>query len=378
MTRLLVPAILSAVVLSTSACGKGLKREDLLHLQAWLLCEDCRSGERQAVVALGKKAVPTLSKALRDGPSAARRDNVRRQLASDFALLSGTGVSATAYVDRHLMYYVDNYRSRAAASLGDIRIGGAVDTLSAVLAAHAAGTARLPRQVLLAVHAAYLADLPRFSGTLSDSGVGFLDTIRVVPGAARLPWDGDEQVSVPGTPFPDDLPLAPPALNPLGEWSITLIAVGRPGIYPLVIQRQGAGPASVTEVGSFNILSFRYPAHAPANAPPLSGGVFPKTRFLALGDSVSGDTVEYFRFQPVGLLPVTVTADWDTPTNLDLRWSSCLAPTIPLGPTDGATSSHQEKTVASIPGGNCWLLGVHLVGEPSPATAVIRLLVTSP
>ena len=37
---------LSALLLAAAACRARLSREELLHVQAWLLCEDCRSVNR--------------------------------------------------------------------------------------------------------------------------------------------------------------------------------------------------------------------------------------------------------------------------------------------------------------------------------------------
>jgi hypothetical protein len=88
---------------------------------AWLECEECTEGELEAVVKLGQAAVPTLAASLRDGPSPARREQLRRHLEESHARLKDRSrTSAAVYVHR----YTDNlealYRVRAARALGVI------------------------------------------------------------------------------------------------------------------------------------------------------------------------------------------------------------------------------------------------------------------
>src|SRR5207245_307749 len=47
---------------------------------AWLECEECTSGELDGVVKLGSVAIPTLTATLRQGPSPAKREQLRRHL----------------------------------------------------------------------------------------------------------------------------------------------------------------------------------------------------------------------------------------------------------------------------------------------------------
>jgi hypothetical protein len=216
------------------------------------------------------------------------------------------------------------------------------------------------------VHAALASAHPPFGGSLSDSSVRFLDTVLVRRGPAA--WDGDETVRLWGGPFPDDL------LVLRTSDSLRFVAVGRPGRYPLTIENEGYGPARA----ALRILAFSYAAHMPATAPNLAVRPFPMRLFFALGDSVSGDTVEFFKMAPpAGALPVTATVQWDTPANVDLVWRTCAAPS-PAGNFDGATGAKPERTSVIIPAGACWLLGAHLVGAPTTATVLGRLILTSP
>src|SRR5512134_3649634 len=54
---------------------------------AWLECDECSEGELAAVVKLGQAAVPSLAANLRDGPSPARREQLRRHLEESHARL---------------------------------------------------------------------------------------------------------------------------------------------------------------------------------------------------------------------------------------------------------------------------------------------------
>src|SRR5688572_13230850 len=56
-------------------------------IMTYLECEECEQGELEAVVKLGQTAVPTLSATLRDGPSDANRELLRRQLSDTYKRL---------------------------------------------------------------------------------------------------------------------------------------------------------------------------------------------------------------------------------------------------------------------------------------------------
>jgi HEAT repeat protein len=92
---------------------------------AWLECDECSEGELAAVVKLGQAAVPSLAASLRDGPSPARREQLRRHLEESHARLKDRSrTSAAVYVPRYTENLVALYRVRAARALS--AIGGPV------------------------------------------------------------------------------------------------------------------------------------------------------------------------------------------------------------------------------------------------------------
>lgn len=356
-------ALLSALLLS--ACLNSGEKQ---IVRTWLTCDDC-VGMRARVAALGSDAVPALQRALREGPSAAQVANLERQLRDAYTQVGAATVSQPAFVQRYRDAYVARYRARAATSLGDIGTAGARAALQDALAAHIAGTEVLPDVVVLAVHAAQGAGFPPFDGTLSDSSVAFLDTVTVRQGTT-LPWDQSQQAALPGAPFPDDLTLL------VQGDSLRLLAVARPGTYGLRITNPGSGSTPQTQVAPLRITSFRYQANGPLSAPELASRPFPQRRFFALGRAVSGDTVEFLRFEPAADLPVTAKLDWQGTGQMDLRWRTCPAP-VPVGNADGATTGRPERTSVTVPGSACWLLWAVVTG-PADAWVIARLDLTSP
>jgi hypothetical protein len=90
---------------------------------AWLECEECTEGELEAVVKQGQVAVPTLAASLRDGPSPARREQLRRHLEESHGRVKDrTRTTAAVYVQRYTENFEALYRVRAARALG--LIGG--------------------------------------------------------------------------------------------------------------------------------------------------------------------------------------------------------------------------------------------------------------
>ena len=121
---------------------------------AWLECEECESGELEAVVRLGKVAVPTLAATLRGGPSPASRERLRRHLVSTYGRLRKEGEthremsvaqSEEAYVKTYMDNYVALYQVRSAQALAAI---GGDEARSAL---EAAGQAPLREDVAVAV-----------------------------------------------------------------------------------------------------------------------------------------------------------------------------------------------------------------------------------
>ncbi len=97
----------------------------------WLECEECEDGELEAVLKLGKTAVPTLAATLAGGPSAASREQLHRHLTKSYAEITEYSrthpeakleMNEKEYIEAYMSNYVALYRSRAATALA--RIGG--------------------------------------------------------------------------------------------------------------------------------------------------------------------------------------------------------------------------------------------------------------
>ncbi len=95
----------------------------------WLECEECTDGELEAVVKLGEVAVPNLSAALREGPSQASVELLRRHLVKTYGDLkeyekthpeARVTSSEEEYVSTYMENYDALYRVRAATALGAI------------------------------------------------------------------------------------------------------------------------------------------------------------------------------------------------------------------------------------------------------------------
>ncbi len=104
----------------------------------WLECEECTSGELDAVVKLGQAAVPSLAATLKEGPSNARKARMEQYLnetherydeywkthAADWPNPNDPRVGAPAeknvFVQGFLENYSARYRMRAARALGEI------------------------------------------------------------------------------------------------------------------------------------------------------------------------------------------------------------------------------------------------------------------
>ncbi len=131
-----------AVALFASACAGPSVREGTTltpaeavearrAIVAWLECEECTSGELDAVVRLQERAVPSLVTALHEGPSPMSREAYRRHLVATYGKLKAHraargGPALPVTEERYVQMYLDNYialyRVRSATALG--RIGG--------------------------------------------------------------------------------------------------------------------------------------------------------------------------------------------------------------------------------------------------------------
>ncbi len=115
MTRAAMAIV--GLTLVVAACHPTAKERSAVR--RWLLCEECREGELQAVVALGDRVATPLQEALR-GPPASGRENIRLQAEAMFRRIPSPVVSQAAYVDHFVANYVATYQSRAMTALEQI------------------------------------------------------------------------------------------------------------------------------------------------------------------------------------------------------------------------------------------------------------------
>ena len=88
-----------------------------MTVRRWLLCEECREGELDSVVALGDKVTAALGEAVK-GPPVAGRENIQRQAEATFARLASPPLQRQVYVQHFVDNYVATYQSRAGVALG--------------------------------------------------------------------------------------------------------------------------------------------------------------------------------------------------------------------------------------------------------------------
>ncbi|HYC33051.1 MAG TPA: hypothetical protein VEB59_12235 [Gemmatimonadales bacterium] len=95
----------------------------------WLVCEECTEEQREAVVRLGDRGVPSMAQALRDAPRKGKRI-VREQTRAMYARVAATAaVPEQQYVDEVVANYVATYQRRAALGLHEIGTPAAHDAL---------------------------------------------------------------------------------------------------------------------------------------------------------------------------------------------------------------------------------------------------------
>ncbi len=112
---------LLALALALVACNR-LKPAEERTVQRWLLCEECVEGEQDSVVALAireGRVEKALIKALKDGPSKERLNNMRLQAVAMYKRIPPTpgGITQKDYVDHYLLNYRMAYASRSAIAL---------------------------------------------------------------------------------------------------------------------------------------------------------------------------------------------------------------------------------------------------------------------
>jgi hypothetical protein len=111
---------------------------DQRALRDWLECEECWEGELEKVVALGDRAVPSLSATLQEGMSPAARARLSRQLAERYAervawAQEHPEAAVTMSRDEYVRHHVDNrdalYRVRSIRALAAIGTPAALRAL---------------------------------------------------------------------------------------------------------------------------------------------------------------------------------------------------------------------------------------------------------
>lgn len=308
----LVPTLF--LVLAILSTGCKLSDQEYATINAWLLCDDCRNGERAAVKAIGGKAVHTLDVFLK-GPSRGRIANMEAKFRQTYHTLPSPSVSESDYVAELRRNYVALYQRRAAISLGDIGGTGAVGALrraqrDAVARAYRPDVVRVINAVL------GMRDFPPFSGTIRPSVVRWPNSVHVIRSPSGSAWNRDEAVALyHGAPSDTLIVSRWPAVSD----SFSFFAVAAPGQYALLVT--GLGPPADTQVASFTIEAAPHSTHSPANAPTVTAATLPQTLQIAMGFR-RGDTTDYFRFQPGTALAVTaaVSAAEDAPS---LLWYTC-------------------------------------------------------
>jgi hypothetical protein len=309
-----------ALVVVATACP--LPDDDRAAVHAWLQCDECVDGELARVTPLGNGAVPLLDTALlRAFPQ--EREQARRSARETYQAIGPLTVSESAYVANEVRNFDALFQTRAAIALREINTSRARDALQRAVDS---AQARDYRPDVLAVIEEALATVRHrvFTGSFAPETVRFLDTIRASEGTG-LNWDGDEQVTLSGSPFPDDLEFA------RTPDSLKFLAVAPPGTHSATITNLGTG--ADTQVAKLVVTHMAYAPHAPGApvvvlAPPaIAAPPFPPAQplYLALGSAVV-DTTDHFRFEPVAVTPVTARLEWDGLSPLSLTWHLCPSP----------------------------------------------------
>jgi hypothetical protein len=362
-----------------SACGLSAKEDRTI--EAWLNCDECVHGERAAVRALGQDAVPTLERALRQGPPQERLAIMNQKARSIHRSLdTAARVPVQIYVSQLERNYVANYQKRAAVALADLGGDRARNALQDALAPRRITAYRA--DVVSAIRAAQASvDADRFLGSIEPLAPRFGDTVIVRPTAAE-PFNGNELPELDGSPFPalDVRLFARPdalafiAVAPAGPRALTLRNVGRTtrSQHATVILR------TMLDVTDRRTTSCADIGCQIDRAPRLAAASLPYETFLSLWRIPPSDTMDVVAIQSAGAAPLAVTAelDWHSTANLDMRWMDCRSRSL-VGPTDGATTAPRERTSAAIPGARCWAL-VALLASRDTVPVIARLRIRSP
>jgi hypothetical protein len=381
------------VVMTLLLTACRLSDNEFRTLDNWLTCDDCSSGERAAVEAMGWKAISRLEVAL-IRPAPAREAVMKTKFAQSYdqARINSRvpTLSAQAYVDYRVANYVATYQKRAAESLADIGSLGflhgwrARRALDQAIADH---TGRGYRDDVLGViqFARATLDGNLFSGQVTPARLTFAEMVTVVAPPGN-PFNGDERGVIDDPIFPpDDTPS-----SVVGD-TLKFDVVARVGPHVLTVINPGTGTAR-EHVGVLVTSSIdqndRAITHCLLNdttcmvdsAPPVHVTPnLPFTGFVSLWNTAPApDRLDFFRINnpAATALPVTARLNWRGSGNPDLVWRRCT-PFVAVGNLAGATADTVEQTSVSIPAHACWVLGVSL--RPGNADTVFaRVRVTTP
>jgi hypothetical protein len=165
----------AAQIMALTACHPTGAEKAVI--ERWLLCEECTSGELQAVVALGDHATGRLDKALREGPSRSDRERIRRHAQSRYAKLRTRLVTLASWVNHYDSSYVAHYQAHAATALGRIGTTRARQALLEAMQRDTVYWLDVRRALALAAPVLLAATRGDSQGALPDSFVRVTPTI---------------------------------------------------------------------------------------------------------------------------------------------------------------------------------------------------------
>ena len=391
MTRALVMRCVRGLgLLSLSVACRGdtvptLAPAEHRRILEWLRCEECWNSERIAVRQLGARAIPTLTKYLRDGPSDSVRQIMRVQFLAGYTTRTPGSVSRQQYAQMLEDNFTANYQIRSAMSLADI---GGSDAFQALDEAARDSAARSYRGDVMAAlrRARDRIAANAFPGRVVTPLVGFGDTV-IIEGPAASVFSGDERAAVDGSLYDATDAYLFNQGNRLG-----FLALGRGGGSQTVTVT-GIGASNTTQVLPLTITTMldrndRGMVRCPLlnrqcqidSAPRLVFSSGPRVEFLSLWrDQEPPDTMDIFRIEPTTSIDVTARIDWrpalppSTPSNVMIGWQSC-APFVISGSGSFVPVPNPTQITRSIPAGDCWLLIVRLrVGGAQSVFARLRL-----
>lgn len=359
------------------ACAAEPDREEET-IRRWIHCDECTSGEREAVRALGNRAVPRLKQLLRDGPPADWHANMEAKFEAVYATAMDTApgtaaIAPAAYIQRALDNYRANVQKRAATSLKDI------GTQESIRALDGAATSVMRADVVAMIGGA-ATSVDSFPGSVEPLSMWIGDTITVRP-AAYEPFTGDERGTLDGAPFRGD------TLHLSGNAAGFRLLAAHPGQRILTVHNVGNTTdsqqtrvlvASSSDANDRLVAPCTDDACRIARAPRYTAVTSPIKAVLSLWRTTSRpDTLDLVTFRPTSPLHVTVAVTWTPSTaNVDLRWVEC-ATWEERGNTHGATPADRpERTTVDIPPAACWALLVILRAQPQTARVTAYLQIT--